>query len=817
MRTTDERLPLEGLRVLDLVDGTLGTIGRTLAEWGASVARVEPRSGGRDRAAPNRIGDVSVAFGVASLGKASIALDLDQPQDAAQFAELAREADILIEDSGLRRGRVTGLDIAALRQSNPSLVVLSLSGFGETAGFGDWQATDPVLHAMSGELSRSGLPEREPLLPPGELAIHSAAGQALLAVLAARYASATTGGGDRIDMSLLDGAAAALDPGYGSSGSAAQGVPASKLPRGRPEARFQYPIIACADGYVRICMLAPRQWQAMFNWLGQPEEFADPSFNTLRARYKSKTLIPRIAALFADKTRGELEIEAEKRGLPLSPVLALDGALTARQFVSRGALAEVELAPGSVVAMPNGVVEFDGRRAGIAGPPPELGSGQTILDRGWPARDPQTSTGTERAGQLPLAGLRVLDLGVIVVGAESGRLLADLGADVIKIENASFPDGSRQTRGEPISVSFAVGHRNQRSFGLNLRSDEGKALFRDLVMHADVVLSNFKPGTLESLGLGSDSLLNINERLIIVDSSAFGATGPESRRMGYGPLVRAATGLSLQWRYPDDPTSFSDALTVYPDHVCGRVGAAGVVALLLRRLRTGRGGTLSIAQAEVMLSHMAAEIVGISGELRGQTVDMPTHPDAPWGVYACAGDDAWCVVTVRDQADWEALCHAIDCPELLQRGDLQDSHARLADPEKAEEALRDWLSARTPEETAQCLQAYGVPAAPMLRVAELPAHPYYRERDFLRLVSHPRITEPFYAENFVLASEGISRPAQVPAPMQGEHTLELLREILGMSDARVRELVEAGALEIPAPHINDPDQASKGLETNGPR
>lgn len=817
MRTTAERLPLEGLRVLDLVDGTLGTIGRTLAEWGASVARVEPRSGGADRAASNRIGDVAVGFGVASLGKTSIALDLDQSLDAAQFAELAREADILIEDSGLRRGRATSFDIAALRQSNPSLVVLSLSGFGDTAGFADWQVTDPVLHAMSGELSRSGLPEREPLLPPGELAIHSAAGQALLAVLAARYASATTGCGDRIDMSLLDGAAAALDPGYGSSGSAAQGVPASKLPRGRPEARFQYPIIACADGYVRICMLAPRQWQAMFAWLGQPEEFAHPSFNTLRARYKSKTLIPRIAALFADKTRGELEIEAEKRGLPLSPVLALDGALTARQFMSRGALAEVELAPGQVVAMPNGLVEFDGRRAGIAGPPPELGSGQTAPDHVWPARDPQTATGTQRAGGLPLAGLRVLDLGVIVVGAETGRLLADLGADVVKIENASFPDGSRQTRGEPISVSFAVGHRNQRSLGLNLRSDEGKALFRDLVTQADIVLSNFKPGTLGSLGLESDSLLNLNERLIIVDSSAFGATGPESRRMGYGPLVRAATGLSLQWRYPDDPTSFSDALTVYPDHVCGRVGAAGVIALLLRRLRTGRGGTLSIAQAEVMLSHMAAEIVGISAELRGQQVDLSPYPDAPWGVYACAGEDAWCVVTVRDQADWEALCHAIDCPELLHRGDLQDSHARLADPKKAEDALRGWLSARTSEEAAQCLQAYGVPAAPMLRVADLPAHPYYRERDFLRLVSHPRIAEPFYAENFVLSSEGISRPAQVPAPMQGEHTLELLREILGMTDARTLELVDAGALEVPAPRFNGPDQACNGLETNGPR
>jgi len=604
-----------------------------------------------------------------------------------------------------------------------------------------------------------------------------------------------------LDMSLLDGAAAALDPGYGSSGSATQGVPASKLPRGRPEARFQYPIIACADGYVRICMLAPRQWQAMFDWLGRPEEFADPVFNTLRTRYKSKTLIPRIAALFANKTRAELEVEAQRRGLPLSSVLALDQTLTSPQFSSRAAFADIELAPGVAVAVPNGVVEFDGVRAGPAGPPPALGSGRDILVHGWRERAQSAPVGFGRAGALPLAGLRVLDLGVIVVGAETGRLLADLGADVIKLENASFPDGSRQTRGEPISVSFAVGHRNQRSLGLNLRSDEGKALFHDLAAAADVVLSNFKPGTLESLGLAPQALIARNPRLIVVDSSAFGPTGPESRRMGYGPLVRAAAGLSLQWRYPDDPASFSDALTVYPDHVSGRIGAAGVIALLLRRLRTDRGGTLSVAQAEVMLAHMAADIVHISANARGHVVEVMPQPDAPWGVFACAGEDEWCVVTIRDDADRRALCRVIGRLDLVESPAPADCSGPVAKREVLEQALRDWLASRAPDHAARALQSAGVPAAPMLRVADLPSHPYFREREFLRRVSHPKIDEPFFAENHLVAAQLLPRPPQIPAPMRGEHTVELARELLGLDDLAIRRLVDSGVLEKPAEAI----------------
>ena len=160
-----------------------------------------------------------------------------------------------------------------------------------------------------------------------------------------------------------------------------------------------------------------------------------------------------------------------------------------------------------------------------------------------------------------------------------------------------------------MGYSFALGNRNKRSLGLNLRSDAGKKLFGRLVACSDVVLTNFKPGTLDSLGLGYDELKAINPRIIVVESSALGSTGSWSRRMGYGPLVRATVGLTTLWRHPDAPEGFGDDQTVFPDHAAARVGAAGVVAALIERERTGVGRWIGVAQMETVFCQLATEYV----------------------------------------------------------------------------------------------------------------------------------------------------------------------------------------------------------------
>ncbi|MET0987294.1 MAG: CoA transferase [Steroidobacteraceae bacterium] len=585
-----------------------------------------------------------------------------------------------------------------------------------------------------------------------------------------------------------------LDPGFGMGGSATGGVRASELPRARQESPEMYPIVPCADGFVRICVLAPRQWQGMFNWMGKPEEFADPKYNNLFARFASPTLRPAIARLFADKTRTVLEEEGQRHGVPTAALLSLEEAVASEHFRERGVFSQVPIAPGVDVTLPNGVYVIDGVRTTARATLPAAEPADARF-----ASSAQSSTLTENTGGRPLAGLRVLDFGVIVVGAEQGRLLADYGAEVIKVENTAFPDGARQTmeRGAKISAGFVSGNRNKKSLGLNLRSERGRELLLQLARQSDIVLSNFKPGTLESLGLGNDVLLAANPRLILVDSSAFGSTGPWSTRMGYGPLVRASVGLSSLWRYADDPSAFHDRTTIYPDHVAARVGVAGILALLARRLRTGRGGTLSVAQAEVVLDHLAPQIAAAELARSGIAIEGSAQP-APWGVFPCAGEDEWCAVTVRDDADWQRLCRAIERPDLAADASLATTPQRVTQRARVDAALTDWLRERTPVEAMETLQSAGIPAGAMLRSWELLDFAPCRERRTFSTMQQNHMPEPLHVESRSVLAEHFADPVFNSAPLLGEHTREIARDLLGLSAADTEQLIAAGVFEVPA-------------------
>ena len=397
--------------------------------------------------------------------------------------------------------------------------------------------------------------------------------------------------------------------------------------------------------------------------------------------------------------------------------------------------------------------------------------------------------------------MRVLDLGVIVVGAELGRLLADLGAEVIKVENRAFPDGSRQTlAGEAISAGFAAGHRNKASLGLNLRDERGADLFRRLAACCDVVLSNFKPGTLESLGLGYADLAAVNPGIIMADSSAFGPTGPWSRRMGYGPLVRASSGLTDLWRYPGAEGSYSDASTIFPDHVGARVSAIAVLAKLVERRRTGRGGTVSVAQAETILTELSAEIALESvapGSITAGGSAMPA--DAPRGVYPCAGDDEWMVITVRDNADFAALAGVLGQGGLTGAPGWASPAGRVAGRDQIDALVAAWTRLRSPRDAAGALQTAGVPAGPMLRIAEHLSDPHLTGRGFLTPTRHPLLAWPVPGERASAVFERMPDPRLDPAPLAGQQTREIAARLLGLSAADVQSLLDDGVLEEPPP------------------
>jgi len=749
---------LSGIRVVDAVEGPLAVIAKYLLRLGARVDRIA-------RAAPE-CGASYYEDMAANFGKHIHDISVDSPEAGALFGS----ADVIIANTGV-------VDVDSLRVGRPKLVTMEVSDFGREGPLSHWLCTDAILHALSGELSRSGIRGQPPLLPPHGIGYQCAATQALYAVLASLYAAERTGAGDAIEFAALDGAVQALDPGFGVGGSATGGRPAKLLPRGRPPHGVMYPIFRCLDGHVRVCLLAPRQWRGMLRWMGNPEQFLADEFNSLMTRFKSAELNKALAAFFADKCQADLEAEAQRHGVPLASVATLRDAAEAQHFIERGSIRRVTGEDGRAIVLPTGATDV--RLA-----PPAKGGG-ALRRSGGRAGEVH---GSARGGAGAFAGLRVLDLGVIVVGAETGRLLADQGADVIKIESRDFPDGNRASYlPYDFSPGFALGHRNKRSLGLDLRSEEGKRLFFDLLTRADIVLSNFKPGTMESLGLDDAALRAANPNVIAVESSAFGSSGCWRTRMGYGPLVRAATGLTHRWSYSGEGDQFADSVTIYPDHAAARIGAAAAIALLIHRERQGGGGTASISQSEVMFDHFASDIARLHSQ-----DEEDDGVDAPWGVFQAAGDDEWCVVTVRGDADWRALAAIIG---LADDRALDTRAGRRAAVDRINDVLSAWMADREPLAAAVELQNAGVPAAPMLRVGDLPDFPYFEAREFFRIEHHSFLPDELIVEAKHVARSRLPAPPQKPAPLAGEQSVEVVREWTDLTTEEIDRLVAEGVIQ----------------------
>jgi crotonobetainyl-CoA:carnitine CoA-transferase CaiB-like acyl-CoA transferase len=780
---------LSELRVLDLCDGDADAVTRSYADLGADVLKVEPPGGSTWRSEAPYVAGVSVPFWLHNTNKRSCVLDPGEATDRSRLFDLAAAADIVVDSGETGRAAAFGTSCAALSRRYPHLVAMTVTDFGADGPRTSWSATDPVLYALSTALSRSGPTTGRPVPPPAGIASATAAVQAAWAGLVAYYHRLRYGTGDYIDFSRFEAVVQSLDPPFGAEGQAAVGRKHShELWRGRPRSQQIYPIFRCRDGHVRICLLSPRQWRGMRSWLGEPEQFQDPKFDTIAARYAvSRELNELITELFASQTMTELVVAGQARGVPIAAVLTPAETLESDHFRSTGALRKATIAPGVDVAVPVGAFVVDGDRCGYRKPAPAAGNDEAV----WlaPGSDRSNTSGTS-GGNRPFEGLRILDLGVIVAGGELGRLFADLGAEVIKIESVTYPDGLRQTPpGQLMSRSWALTHRNEYGLGLDLRDPRGADVFSRLVSGADAVFANFKPGTLTSLGFSFEKLRRLNPRIVLAESSAFGATGPWSARMGYGPLVRASTGVTKLWTSEDDP-GFFDATTIFPDHVAARITAIAALASLIGRERTGTGAQVHISQAESAVNQLAASYVTDAAAAAGVPVDSGT---AVHGVYACAGEDEWCVISLRSASERRALA------AVMEVAQLPDDRTELVD------VVSKWTSTMDKNAVAEIVQRAGVPAAPMNRAADVLADPVLLHRHSYTDMAHPLFEHPMPTETGPTRFASIPRSELRPAPMPGEHTREICHKLLSFDTEEIDNLIAEGVLFT----ASDPDDASR--------
>jgi benzylsuccinate CoA-transferase BbsF subunit len=399
----------------------------------------------------------------------------------------------------------------------------------------------------------------------------------------------------------------------------------------------------------------------------------------------------------------------------------------------------------------------------------------------------------------PLAGVRVADFTWVWAGPFCTLQLAHLGAEVIRVENRARPCVTRLLPpfadfqpGPNRSGYFNQFNQGKRSLTLDLKSPRGVEIARRLVAASDVVAENFANGVMERVGLGWDDVRRLRPDAIMVSISGYGRSGPDRDFVSYGPATVPLAGFSAVTGYAGGPPMHVGIS--YGDPTAGLHGALAVLAALYHRKRTGEGQFIDVSLWEAASSLLPEAI--LEREMNG--ADPPRegnrHPRyAPHGIFRCAGQDRWAAIAVTNEAEWRALCGALGAKGLADDPRFGSAADRKRHEDELERRLTAWTSARSPEDVTRTLQAAGVPASPAMTNQDIAEDPHLAARGFFVDLPHPQVGARHHAGIPWKFSE--SRAAvESPAPLLGQHNEEILRTVLGYSEAEIAELTAAGAL-----------------------
>lgn len=409
---------------------------------------------------------------------------------------------------------------------------------------------------------------------------------------------------------------------------------------------------------------------------------------------------------------------------------------------------------------------------------------------------------------LPLEGYRVIDFGWVWAGPMLGAILADLGAEVIKVESRGRLDNLRSL-GRPTSPSFVLDptgrelsgeeielvplfhnvNRNKLSLALNLKHPEAPGLVRELVAISDVVLDNFTPRVLDRLGLGYELLRQIRPDLVMISMSAAGQSGPLHDVRTYAPALTSLAGLEGLVGYAGGPVL--GMLTFgYGDPSAAIWGALAVLAALYQREVSGQGQYIDMSQLEATVCLMGEAI--LEHELNGRVLGpMGNHRQgvAPHSIYPCRGEDRWVAVAVATEEEWQGLCRALGNPPWAQGEKFSHPPSRWEHREELDHRVAEWTRQHTPEEATEILQREGVAAAPVLDIEGQRTHPHFQARQLYVSCHHPVAgSETLNALPWKLSETpgGIRRSA----PLLGEHNAYILGELLGKAPEETARMVE---------------------------
>ena len=778
---------MAGMLVVDLSSGVGGSYCTCLlAGLGARVIKVEePERGDVTRGVTslNPSSDSleqSALFHHLNGGKESVCLELESARERKLLRGLIRRARVVVESFAPGRMAELGLGYGSLAAENPGLVMVSISGFGQTGPYRDYLATNLVGLAVGGLLYPCGEPGCEPFPLGGFQAEYLGGLTAAVAALAALHRAERSGVGEWVDISIMESVVSALE---GATVDYSRRGEVRRRQGNRHGRSYPMALLPCRDGHVGVMTPGDGDWD-LFARLAGLGELLDSRFQRGEERWRlageiEETVRPYLMA----RTRQELYSWAQEVRLPFAMVLSPRELLDDPQHRARGFFSSVEHpVAGEVLRL--GPPFHMSDSPWCHGRAPMLGehTADVVEELVTCQRDldgPYASGGGVVQAPLvgikgecnPLDGIRVVDLTSVWAGPLCTRILADLGAEVVKVEAPARPDG---TRGNPGHFTWL--NRNKLGVTLDLNQPREKELFRQLVAASDVVVENFSPRVMGNFGLDYERLRGVKKELIMLSMPAYGSGGPYAHHVAYGPGLEASSGLAAITGAKSGGPLLSGS--AYGDPVAGLHGAVAVLAALLHRRRTGRGQWIELAQREA-LARMFGEAFLLAARGLEPAEQEPLF--YPHGCFRCRGEDRWLAIDVRSEAEWRRLCEAIGKGWMTEDPDFRDPVTRKEKQARLREEIQSWTLQRDPHEAMRLLQKAGVPAGAVMDARDLCHDPHLAARGFfLRMVDLGGNPCDFPGLGWSTVPD-YAFPRR-PAPRLGEHNRVVLKGLPDQTD-----------------------------------
>lgn len=787
---------LADVRVVELAEGLAAPMAaRLLGDFGAEVTKVERPAGDPVRRdGPHAPGDDghSALFEYLNWNKRGVAMDLSAPAQRDALHTLLEGADILVHGFGPGVLEAAwGLDPQTLHQRHPHLCIVAISDFGWSGPHAHWHGSDLVMQALGGVMSFSGLRQREPLKPGLRQSYYCAGMNGAYVAMAAYLEAARSGTGSLVDLSVLEVVASELVsvfPAYSLAGiiAARRSSVQDPLLSGEP--------LPVSDGYVTLqvnTLYGPERFAEV---LDEPR-LADPAYATSRARIEAASSLRAVLTgrLAREKGRDIFE-RANEAGLLAGVLQGAGQLLECHHLQSREVWAGIGGAPGQPAwKLPAQIARMSATPVEVRRPAPRLGRDKLeallVEARQACARRTRAVAATNQLAQGPLAGLRVLDLSTVFAAPYMAALLSDLGAEVIKIEAPKRLDQLRAggfgflvdndpgEAGWNRCSSFQMLNRGKRSLVLDLQTEAGRQVLRELVAVSDILIDNFTPRVMRDWGLPYAELQKINPKLVMLSNTGYGSTGPWSSYRAQGTTLEATMGVGAYAGYPGEaPAKVGQS---YPDFLAAWSGLTGIMAALVHRQRTGEGQWIDLGMYQLGPIVIPEALIAVQA---GQE-DVGCRGNLDWGAllgsaYPVQGDDEWIVASALEHAHIEAL------RVLLALDGTQPVGAIDA-------ALRHWCATRSGGEAVAALQAAGIPAGRVNNARDLVRDPHLGSRGFFEKVDmetsigvRALIGRPYV---WLGAEVGIKRRA----PFYGEDNDIVLGQVLGKSAGDIQALRDA--------------------------